>query len=152
MNGIPWPLGNPSQYPFHWCLGRRFGVRWISLENGDPTSGRGIPIIMISAWELLSVLVDDFACRLRFDVEERNDSMKEPTCSHASGAAAEQIPENKLFHADVRSSSQYSGSKRKESHDVRLVCVVPARLRSEGDGACAEEGGHEERPRVSLLT
>ena len=76
--------------------------------------------------------------------------MKEPTGSHARGAAAEQIPENKLFHAHVRSSSQYCGSKRKESHDERLVCVVPARLRSEGDGACAEEGGHEERPWLIL--
>ena len=66
--------------------------------------------------------------------------MKEPTNSHACDAAAEQIPENEFFHAHVRSSSQYSGSKRKESHDERLVCVLPARLRSEGDGACAEEG------------
>lgn len=86
--------------------------------------------------------VDDFACRLRLDdLEGWNDSMKEPTCSHARGAAAEQIPEHKLFHAHVQSGSQYSGSKRKESHKERLVRVVPARLRSEGDGTCAEEGG-----------
>ncbi|KAI4227326.1 MAG: hypothetical protein LQ349_006722 [Xanthoria aureola] len=88
-------------------VAERVPVRFAALyrKNGDPTSGRGIPIIMISAWELLFVLVDDFACRLRFDIEERNDSMKEPTGSHARGAAAEQIPENKLFDADFRSSS-----------------------------------------------
>lgn len=76
---------------------------------------------------------------------ERNDSMDEPTCSYASRAAPEKISDNIFFYADARYCSPDSRYQRKESNDERLICVVPACLRSDGDGACAEERGYEER-------